>query len=84
MVADTLKELHEFAQSIGLKRHFFEGVKKMHPHYDLVYKSGKPVYDEHGKKMTDKATEYGAKLVRKRVILEKSKKLISQGNLFKQ
>ena len=35
MVADSLKELHSFAEKIGLKRHFFEGVRKGHPHYDL-------------------------------------------------
>jgi hypothetical protein len=56
---------------------FFEGVKKQHPHYDLIYKSGKPVYDVNGKKMSDKAIEYGAIVVRKRVILEISKKLIT-------
>ena len=38
LVADSLEELHEFARKIGLKRHFFEGVKKGHPHYDLTNK----------------------------------------------
>lgn len=36
MVANTVEELHEFAESIGLKRHFFHGVRKGHPHYDLT------------------------------------------------
>ena len=35
LVADSLKELHEFAESIGLKRCWFHGLRKGHPHYDL-------------------------------------------------
>lgn len=34
IVADTLSELHEFAEKIGIKRCWFEGVRKGHPHYD--------------------------------------------------
>lgn len=56
----------------------FDGFRKNHPHYDLIYKSGKPVYDEHGKKMSDKVIERGAKVVRKREILFISKKLIKK------
>lgn len=36
IVADTKEELHSFAKSIGLKRHFYEGVRKGHPHYDIT------------------------------------------------
>jgi len=36
IVADTKEELHDFAKSIGLKRHFYEGVRKGHPHYDIT------------------------------------------------
>jgi len=36
LVADTLAELHAFARTIGLKRHFFHGTRKGHPHYDLT------------------------------------------------
>jgi len=36
LVADTLKELHTFAQFIGLKRHFFHGLRKGHPYYDIT------------------------------------------------
>lgn len=36
MVADSLEELHSFAQSVGIKRCWFEGTKKGHPHYDVV------------------------------------------------
>jgi len=82
LVADSLEELHEFAKSIGLSRNMFEGVKKNHPHYDLIYNSGNPVYDEHGKKMSDKVIEYGAKVVRKREILFISKKIIKQTKII--
>lgn len=36
MVADTIAELHGFALKMGLGRHFFHGVRKGHPHYDLT------------------------------------------------
>lgn len=39
LVADTLSELHEFAISIGLKRNYFHGLRKGHPHYDLTNKN---------------------------------------------
>ena len=35
---DNLAELHVFAKKIDLKRHFYEGVRKNHPHYDLTNK----------------------------------------------
>ena len=35
LVADSLEELHEFASSIGIKRCWFHGMRKGHPHYDL-------------------------------------------------
>jgi len=34
IVADSLAELHEFAEKMGIKRCWFHGVKKGHPHYD--------------------------------------------------
>jgi hypothetical protein len=37
LVSDkSLEELHEFAQKLGLKRHWFQGGKRAHPHYDLT------------------------------------------------
>jgi hypothetical protein len=36
VVADSLSELHEFARKIGLKRFYFHGVRKGHPHYDIT------------------------------------------------
>lgn len=34
LVADTEEELHTFAQSIGLRRNWFQGASKI-PHYDV-------------------------------------------------
>jgi hypothetical protein len=34
LIADTLEELHIFAQSIGLKREWFQ--EKSYPHYDIT------------------------------------------------
>jgi len=38
LVADSLSELHGFAEKIGLKRHYYHGVRKGHPHYDVLGK----------------------------------------------
>lgn len=35
MVADSLDELHAFAKKVGIKRCYFHGVRKGHPHYDV-------------------------------------------------
>lgn len=35
LTATTVKELHEFCESVGIKRCWFEGTRKGHPHYDL-------------------------------------------------
>ena len=66
LVADTLEELHKFALQIGLKRHYYEGVRKGHPHYDLT-----------NDYILNKALEAGAKIVNKREILKISKNLIT-------
>lgn len=49
---NNLEELHEFALNIGLKRHFYEGVRKNHPHYDLT-----------NKKILIKAIDAGASVI---------------------
>ena len=67
MVADSLEELHSFAEKIGLKRHFFEGVRKGHPHYDLTNKA-----------IMSKAIENGAEEVSSKKILKISQKLVSK------
>lgn len=38
LVADSIAELHSFAAQCGLPRCYFEGVRKGHPHYDLIGK----------------------------------------------
>jgi hypothetical protein len=35
LVAKNIKMLHEFAGKIGLKRCWYHGAKKNHPHYDM-------------------------------------------------
>ena len=52
MVADSLDELHLFAfNRLGLKRHFFQGTRKGHPHYDLTTQAKKITAIERGAKM---------------------------------
>lgn len=59
LIATTVKELHAFAKSIGLKRHYFHGVKKKHPHYDLT-----------NEKIRIKAQQAGAQIVISRMIVK--------------
>lgn len=35
LVGTTVKELHEFCKAVDIKRCWFEGMRKGHPHYDL-------------------------------------------------
>jgi len=35
LIGDTLQELHDFAQSMGLKRQWFQA-HPHHPHYDIT------------------------------------------------
>ncbi len=66
MVADTLNELHVFAfNKIGLKRHFFQGTRKGHPHYDLTTEQ-----------KFNKAIENGAKVVNIREITKLCREMI--------
>ena len=77
MVSDfSIDELHTFAENIGLKRHWFEGSKKRHPHYDLVNKKKAPIVcKKTGKKFIDKAIENGAVVVKLRKIAQICKEL---------
>ncbi|MDJ1500484.1 DUF4031 domain-containing protein [Xanthocytophaga agilis] len=73
MVADSLQELHEFAQSLGVKKCWFEGVRKGHPHYDLAkVVRGKVVRDT---EKVRKAMEAGAIKISSKELLLKSKSL---------
>lgn len=65
LVADTLDELHYFAQSIGLKRNYYEGVRKGHPHYDLTNTT-----------ISEKAINNGAILISSKKLLVISKNLL--------
>lgn len=78
LVADRLQELHGFAGIIGLKRCYFEGVKKRHPHYDLWTKAGNLVMCRPGVSarhivMTSKHVV----VVSNRVVFKKSQEMLS-------
>lgn len=65
LVADTLEELHQFCKLAGIKKCWYEGYRKGHPHYDI------PDY----KKQTI-MNHSGVKFVRPREVLAISKKMI--------
>lgn len=67
LIADTLEELHRFAYLINLKRCWFHGVRKKHPHYDLCrYVKGKAIPCEIKK---HSALTHGAKLITSRELI---------------
>ena len=35
MIADTLNELHDMAEAIGIHRRHFQNKNRHHPHYDI-------------------------------------------------
>lgn len=70
LLADSLDELHSFAQSIGLKREWFQGHTK-YPHYDM---------NENRRKI---AVKKGAIEIDKRTTIEKAKKLKAEFELTK-
>ena len=63
MVADSLEELHAFAEEIGVKKHFFHNSKAA-PHYDITS-------DQH-----PIAIAHGAFLVSSKEVLLKGKLLL--------
>lgn len=63
MVADSMEELHAFAERIGVKKHFFHRSKTA-PHYDITS-------EQHAV-----ALSHGAKLVDSREVLAKGKLLL--------
>lgn len=66
LVADTIKELHDFAQTINLKREWFQN--KRLPHYDVI-----------GKNKHTLALKCGAKLISAQEIIVHSKQLKQNG-----
>lgn len=71
MIASSIKELHEFAETIGLHRCFFENPrKKRHPHYDLM-----------NQKIREKAIENGAIVVTDREIVKLCRKFYGEREL---
>ena len=78
LVADSLPELHAFAEKIGLHRCYFEGVRKRHPHYDLLNIKKQLLKDKQGKIFRDKVIECGAQLISDKKLLVISKGLVKQ------
>lgn len=52
LVANSIEELHNFCNEIGIKRCWFEGVRKGHPHYDIPKYKYKTVMDDSRVKIT--------------------------------
>ncbi len=65
LVADTLAELHSFAQAMGLKRAWFQNHPR-HPHYDLTTR-----------RAANRAIDRGAVLVDAREVLHTAHQLVS-------
>lgn len=55
----SLDELHTFADSMGLRRCWFQGGKRRHPHYDLT-----------SKPKLEMAIVYGARLVKTKNLIK--------------
>jgi hypothetical protein len=71
LVSDvSIKELKDFAKSVGLNKCYYEGFKKGHPHFDLINKKKKHLFDKNGIKFIDKVIQFGAKVVHKKEIPE--------------
>ena len=81
LVADSLPELHEYAENIGLRRHYFEGIRKGHPHYDLKTAAGNWVRDITGDKIIDKVLlNENVKIITDRELLVISKSMKNGGS----
>lgn len=52
LVATTLKELHCFAEKCNIKKCYYEGYRKGHPHYDLINPQIKNTAIKNGAKLT--------------------------------
>ncbi len=65
LVANTLPELHEFAQKLGLRRAWFQG-GTVYPHYDVTVS------------VRDKALALGALMGDRRTIITCAKQLKAQ------
>jgi len=60
LIASSIEELHQFAETIGLHRCYYRNPrKKRHPHYDIM-----------SEKVRKKVFENGAELVNDRTIVK--------------
>jgi hypothetical protein len=63
LVADNIDELHSFAQSLGLKKEWFQNNLR-HPHYDLTTQRARK-----------RAIKAGARVIGNKELLLKAKKM---------
>lgn len=82
VVADTIDELHEFAEKIGMPRNYYEGVRKGHPHYDLRRGMTKEDIRKGGRIYL--ALAAGAQFRNKKAILQLSWKMLENEETQKQ
>lgn len=82
VVADTVDELHEFAEKIGMPRNYYEGVRKGHPHYDLRRGMTKEDIRKGGRIYL--ALAAGAQFRNKKAILQLSWKMLENEETQKQ
>lgn len=71
LVADSLAELHEFAQQLGLRRSWFQE-QSVYPHYDITIT------------LRDKALTLGALMGNRHTIISCAKRLKAELHLEKQ
>ena len=62
----SLEELHAFALDIGLKRCWFQGGKRRHPHYDLTTRRKLYLAFDHGATLVTTAELVKASLARRK------------------
>jgi len=60
LIADSVPELHAFADDIGLNHCWFRGWSKLRPHYSLINKKKAYLFDGRGEKYLYKAIRMGA------------------------
>lgn len=70
LMGDNLAELHLFAKNIGLHLCWFHGVKKDHPHYDVINKKGTLLCNSNKQTFLDISLNNGAKKVTTRELIE--------------
>ena len=80
LVADSLDELHAFAEDIGLKRQWFQA-SASYPHYDITLKTRSIALAKGAKIGSRKQIIYCAKKLKKEQITKRKKHINNQLDL---